>query len=60
MDEVVAQRRRFGLYKIFFYVEAFVHESIIPLKVFCAPKRNDFEFPIIKTTKLLVETRSGT
>jgi len=30
------------------------------LKVLCAPKWNDFEFPIIKTTKLLVETRSGT
>jgi len=33
---------------------------ITPLKVLCAPKWNDFEFPIIKTTKLLVETRSGT
>jgi len=30
------------------------------LKEPCAPKWNDFEFPIIKTTKLLVETRSGT
>jgi len=30
------------------------------LKAPCAPKLNDFEFPIIKTMKLLVETRSGT
>ena len=30
------------------------------LKLPCAPKWNDFEFPIIKTTKVLVETRSGT
>ena len=30
------------------------------LKVPCVPKRFDFEFPIIKTTKLLVETRSCT
>jgi len=30
------------------------------LKVPCAPKWNGFEFPIIKTTKLLVETRAGT
>jgi len=30
------------------------------LKVPCAPKRFDLEFLILKTTKLLVETRSGT
>jgi len=30
------------------------------LKVPCAPKWNDFEFPIIKTTKPLVKTRSCT
>ena len=30
------------------------------LRVPCALKWNDFEFPIIKTTKLLVETRSCT
>jgi len=32
----------------------------LELKVLCAPKCNDFEFPIIKTTKLLVEARSVT
>jgi len=31
-----------------------------PLKVPCAPKWFDSEFPIIKTTKLVVETRSCT
>jgi len=31
-----------------------------PLKVLCTPKWNDFEFPLIKTTKLLVEPRSCT
>ena len=30
------------------------------LKVPCAPKSFDLEFPIIKTTKLSVEKRSGT
>jgi len=30
------------------------------LEVLCAPKWFDYEFPTIKTTKLLVETRSGT
>jgi len=30
------------------------------LKVLCTPKWNDFEFPVIKTTKLVVETRSCT
>jgi len=29
-------------------------------KVPCAPKCFDFEFPIIKSTTVLVETRSGT
>jgi len=37
-----------------------VGTKLITLKVPCAPKWNDFEFPIIKTTKLWVETRSGT
>ena len=35
-------------------------ERDTPLKVPCAPKCIDFELPIIKTTKLLVETRSCT
>ena len=30
------------------------------LKVPCAPTCFDFKFPVIKTTKLSVETRSGT
>jgi len=30
------------------------------VKVPCAPKRFDFEFPITKTTKLLLITRSCT
>jgi len=34
--------------------------SMLGLKVPCALRRFDFEFPRIKTTKLVVETRSGT
>jgi len=30
------------------------------LEVPCAPKGFDFEFPVIRTTKLVVETRVGT
>jgi len=30
------------------------------LKVLCTPKLKDVDFPLIKTTKLLIETRSGT
>jgi len=32
----------------------------VRLKVLCAPMRFDCEFPIIKTTKPLVESRSDT
>jgi len=42
------------------YPSRWIRSCRAPLKVLCAPKWNDFEFPIIKTTKLLVETRSGT
>ena len=34
--------------------------QLIYLKVPCAPKWFDFEFPIIKPTNLLVETRTCT
>jgi len=35
-------------------------DSDLGLKVSCAPKWFDLEFPTIKTTKLVVETRLGT
>jgi len=40
-----------------FVLNAFFRALGFAVKVPCAPKWFDFEFPIIKTTKLLVETR---
>jgi len=42
------------------YLYCFINSCRAPLKVPCTPKWFDFEFPLLKTTKLWVETRSCT